>query len=575
VGEQATAVQEAGRGAYCFQKRGYKIVGATRQTSYSAGSNLTRVHAWAPGELGMEVTDPAYFGITTFGESEEISIPFSGDPSRTIRVTRTAGQWRPPERFTDFLPEDFTVPLWRYTGPDGLRRIVPNCSFEELIDLGAVGGLAVVRSLRHFGKDYDHSYRAMNLIHQWVCGRNYRGRRGLQEHRTRKFKYSRDLFVRPLGRETKGKPDVLPEHVRLTVTGLIKQGREAAHEAGHCNPSSKEAISFGLYESARLDPLEVESDRVRNLVLGALFDTDGHRDPPSQEIIDIVTERLLEAIHRHLADPREAFESWFFGSDNTLIRQIAKQRKKPGGAIPHEDVRRTLLHLGIRAYDYLGACIHALMRTIKNSIPEPLNEQEKRIFEHMHETQPYYGNLPVALLAERMEEIQQAVAAIWTEPENPEHIRVLHRLLHYYDEMAQLRRQADVRSKQRCGQRRRGTKSAGTDAAGEVENDSAKHAAIESDVAVHASPRGCETEFIESVHSPICHGEDDLCTVADHIRELRKIECPADCGEWSYEFDHEPNTNVRIHMLCRCEQTERVEHVPLDELAREARKVLG
>jgi len=89
------------------------------------------------------------------------------------------------------------------------------------------------------------------------------------------------------------------------------------------------------------------------------------------------------------------------------------------------------------------------MRAIKNSIFPPLNDEEKRLFEHMHECQPYYGDLPAALLAERMSFLRQAVLAIWDEPHNPQHVGVLHRLLACYAEMAATRRQADRESKKR------------------------------------------------------------------------------------------------------------------------------
>ena len=95
------------------------------------------------------------------------------------------GQWRPPQRIAEFLPIDFSIPLGCYTGPDGLRRIVPRCNFEELIDLGTVGGVAVIHGMHGFDKGRDHSYRAMLLIHQHVCGRVRLGTRGMKEHLTR------------------------------------------------------------------------------------------------------------------------------------------------------------------------------------------------------------------------------------------------------------------------------------------------------------------------------------------------------------------------------------------------------
>ena len=135
----------------------------------------------------MEVTDPTCFGTTTFGEPEPISASFPGDPTRKLTGTCAHGEWRPPERIAKFLPKDFKVPLDCYTAADGLRRIVPRCNFEELIDLGAVGGRAIYHSIRGFDQYRDDYCRAMHLIHQYVCGRRYLGTRGMQEHLTRKL----------------------------------------------------------------------------------------------------------------------------------------------------------------------------------------------------------------------------------------------------------------------------------------------------------------------------------------------------------------------------------------------------
>jgi len=130
----------------------------------------------------MEVTNPSYFGTTTFGNPEAVEARFPGDPWLHIGATCAHGEWRPPDRLAPFLPKDFTVPLDCHTGADGLQRIVPRCSFEELIDLGAIGGLAVIHGIHGFDQGRDASYRMMLLIHQHVCGRRYRGTRGMQEH---------------------------------------------------------------------------------------------------------------------------------------------------------------------------------------------------------------------------------------------------------------------------------------------------------------------------------------------------------------------------------------------------------
>ncbi|MHC4400606.1 MAG: hypothetical protein ACYTG0_13100 [Planctomycetota bacterium] len=369
----------------------------------------------------MEVTDPSYFGAVTFEEPETGELAVPGEPRRNVTVTCAHGEWRPPDRLAQFLPEEFSVPLDCYTGSDGLRRIVPRCNFEELIDVGALVGLAVLHGERDFDREVDGSYRAMQLIHQYVRGRAYRGTRGMKEHLTREFEYSRDLYIRSPGRLSDGERDVLPDDVGLNADGKGKRlsieqvtglGRQAASEAGHDNPTSNLAIPYGFYEAAKMHPLEIYPEEVPALAKMALFEIDSSEDELSEEFVDIVTERLLEAIQRHHDDSREEFDKWFVGPGSSLVKQIAQQKRKRGGKLPREQVRRALLQIGWRAYEYVGQCVHAMVRTIKNAMPEPLSDEERQVFEQMYESQPYFGNLPLALLAERASFLEPAVLAI-------------------------------------------------------------------------------------------------------------------------------------------------------------------
>jgi hypothetical protein len=529
--------------------------------------------------IDMEVTDRSSFGTSTFGAPQTLEILAPGDPSWKIITTCVHGEWRPSERLAEFLPPNFAVPLTCYTGPDGLRRIVPRCSFEELIELGALGGLAVIHELKGFNKELDHSHRAMLLVHQHVRGRRYRGTHGLREHLTREFQYSRDLYVRRSGRVADGERDVLPDDIgvnhhgegqRLTVKQLTERGRQAARQAGYCNPTSKPSIQFGLYEAAKLNPLDVKAEEVRPLVEMALFEKELLGDAPSPELVGIVEERLLEAIHLHGADSRETFYEWFLGPKNSLVKQIAQQKGKPGGKLSRDDVRRVFLHLGLRAYEYLGQCVNALMRTIMHSLPELLNDDEKRLFEHMHESQSYYGNLPLAMLAERMPDIKLAVLAIWDDPQNQEHVRVLHRLLSYYAEMARKRRPVDSRSKQRRPQVTVDSLQQPESVAG----DAGKIAPSEDRLLPCSPYGGCPVRFIENRHSPAAADQGPFAEVAEHLRQLRRIECEAGCTRWEYSRPGESDQSVTIRLRCECGQVDGTISMPFQEFAEQARELL-
>src|SRR4051812_40578109 len=93
----------------------------------------------------------------------------------------------------------------------------------------------------------------------------------------------------------------------------------------------------------------------------------------------------------------------FSGRNNSLVKQIAQQRRAEGGQLQKEEVRTALLRLGWDAYVYLSGCLSLQMQAVARSLPEPLNSAERRIFEEMHLPQPHYGNLPLLLLGERLE----------------------------------------------------------------------------------------------------------------------------------------------------------------------------
>jgi hypothetical protein len=530
------------------------------------------------GGWAMSDHDSDSFGHCSFREAETVAMVAPGDKTREFAVRRAVGQWHPPARLADFLPPQFSLPLECYTGSDGLRRVLPACNFEALIDLGAVGGLAVIHGLRGFDEHADHSYKAMQLIHQYVRGRLYQGTRGMQEHFARNFIHSRDLFLRRSGRSADSSRDVLPDDLGISangdgrnwsVTALTKIGREAAREAGHVNPVSWQAISFGLYEAARRNPLDVPADEVRPLVRFALFDLNAH-DRISSDLLEHVQERLLAAIHEHLEDALDEFCRWFAGPHNTLIKQIAKQKKRPGGPLQQADVRRALLHLGWQAYGYVGQCVHALMRTVKNSLPD-LNEHERRLFEHMHESQDYYGGLPAALLAERMPFLHRGVLAIWNDPDNPAHVAVLHRLLRYYVQMACSRRLADRQIKKSSTALRESI----DDAVGDDSLD-ASDRRIQSDEEDTARPESPGRHELRLHHENFAQatGQHLYTEVAEHLRELNKIECPARCLHWEYRLASGSADIVTIDVCCECQGVSTTIKLSHESFADEVHRIL-
>ena len=539
--------------------------------------------------------DPSYFGTTTFDEPETIEISSRYNRQQTITVSRARGCWRPPERLASYLPDDFSLRIDCYVTSDQLRRFLVRCNLDELIDIGAVVGLAVIHGIQGFNKEIDYTYRMMHLVFRHVRGRAHRGRRGMKEHVTREFKYSRDLYARPAGRVAGSEWDILPDTIGLTpqgeghrwsITELTRRGREAAVVAGYQNPTSKHAIHFGLFEAARLNPLHIAHDEVPALVRLALFDIDSPEANPSANVLETVTERLFDAIYRNLGKDTAQFDRWFLGPSNSLVKQIAQQKSDPGGKLDRQEVRSALLHLGWKAYEYVGQCLHAFMRTVKNSIPDPLTEEERHIYEHMYESQPYYGNMPLAILAERMGFLRQAILKIWEEPQDENHVRVLHGLLQYYADMAAKRRDVDRRSKrahrvdENLSPENTCVDETPCVSIGDLEPlDLPSDGALigPEDDASDAAPRtapGIPGQFIDNLHSSAAPVAGPFQEVAEHIRELNGIECNNRCTVWEAERQDESEEWVTLSFRCECGEVAKDVRMSMDQFEQRAREIL-
>jgi hypothetical protein len=342
--------------------------------------------------------------------------------------------------------------------------------------------------------------------------------------------------------------------------------------------------------------------KVASLVRIALFDLDRIEPQPDEELVGYVQARLLAAMERHLNDSREDFAKWYFASNNSVIKQIAKQKTAPGGELAQSDVRQAMLCLGWRAYQYVGQCVHALMRTIQNSIRPSLTHREQTLFQHMFEAQPYYAGFPLALLAERMDFLRTAVLRIWGEPDNPTHVAVLHRLLFMYAAMASDRRAADRHSKSTAagpalisltdffdnglddpdlidnersksgmcpnGRRHGPTDASGDDGPSDASLNTSKVAVdppdpetgprryrSDDDRDEHAgrTARLVRRPFLEieapKADSALINGD-----LTEHIRELRGIGCKRRCSRWFCEIEREANGDITLWFTCACDE---------------------
>lgn len=357
--------------------------------------------------------------------------------------------WRPTTELAGDLPHDFNIALEVIRDFDGLRRFVPRDGHGPFVQYGWLAGLEILRREAHeMSAEFRFSYRTMKLIFDRV--------RTGREHLGRRFRASRDLYVRFAGRGGGVGASLLPEYVGRTADGggerwsireLTERGRQAAIAAGVRNPTSDMAIAAGLTVAAELNPLwESDPQRIKGLVFSALFDGGERPTPVTSEEVDDVTERLLVCFEEHGEQEWTPFREWFSGRRSNLIQTLA--RKSGYDPLPREQVKAALLRIGRSSYEYVTQCFSRFVRSIERTLEEPLSPLERHRFEAMYMPQDYLGGLPLVLLLERRDFIQGIITRMWEEPEERRHVGTLHRLLATYAALAPARRAVDRRFKQ-------------------------------------------------------------------------------------------------------------------------------
>ncbi|MCA9022833.1 MAG: hypothetical protein KDA74_21940, partial [Planctomycetaceae bacterium] len=149
-----------------------------------------------------------------------------------------------------------------------------------------------------------------------------------------------------------------------------------------------------------------------------------------------------DAIDAHLDDTLEDFDDWLWGKKNSFLKQIAR-KKCPHGKVTNDMVRKVLIDLGWQSYIYVANCIHAQTRYFMNALRNPLNVQEKQIFEMIYQKQDYLGDFPLLLLKERIPFLKGPMLALLNGHDDFDFVSTIHRLLYYYSEMAEMRRGVD------------------------------------------------------------------------------------------------------------------------------------
>ena len=358
--------------------------------------------------------------------------------------------WSPPNPLRANLPEEFELEFACYVDCDGIRRFVPMGGYETFIHRAFLAGVAIrVHEERLDLVDRNLFYARHHFFQ--------RARR-MPEHFDRHFNTSSDIDVRPAGRGGGIGRTVLPREVvfdkasrPVSVTELTRRGRELAASAGLRNPTNQIAIHYAFVEIARQDPLFLRDDEAAMLVRTALYEESSIGRQQSPELLEMVTNRQLEWIASHLDKPRGKFDLGYFPGKGSFVKAIAQHRRKPGGILPHDDVRRAILELGWQAYADVTRSLVRSMSWFMDAMPVPLSPMEREVFERMHFPQRYLGGLPFVLLAERAGFIRNVIRDLWEDPADESLVGMLHRLLDLYRQMAVTRRQADNNFKRNRG----------------------------------------------------------------------------------------------------------------------------
>ncbi len=282
-----------------------------------------------------------------------------------------------------------------------------------------------------------------------------------------------------------------------------------------------------------MDPQPQKPETVVHVIKSVLFDIDPNWKPIAPEIWGILEERVLTTIWPHLNDETAAiFNDWFWGRHNSFVKQVAQQKKSPGGELDPDVVEQYLLQRGWEAYEYVGHCVHAWAQDMLNAMPEPLSECERRAFELLYFCRPEFGGIPLILLAEKLQFVDTVLQDIVDHPGEDWPIQVFHRLLGFYSIMVSDRRKADIQIKKTT----KGTRRCfSTDGVPEIEDSWAS----------------------EEIEQAVDH--DKLNAV---IRQLAKIRTSRATAKPSWESkkteEVEENHKFRLTFCCKkCQVTRR------------------
>jgi len=390
-------------------------------------------HQFSPGQVHIEDLGPV-----TFTSLKR--------PGVEVTVHLAKHLYEPPPDLGLSIPELQSLTFDCYTDSDDIRRFVPSATegLDSLIAKGFQIGFALQARDDHWSENDRNQVRSLKTAFDYLSNTQSRLRQ--------RFRSTGDLILRKATAKTVGVPNVLPPDVGLladdsgepwSVGRVLDEGRMAVETDGLKQLSQADIIRQGIFAAAKLNPMAQAGPGVSAFIRMALFDTSRDADKAVPDIVADVHERLNHLIGKHLNDTADGFRKWLTGGGSNLVNTIAIPRRKrhePG--LPRAGVKAALQELGWQGCCVVAECLEAFALRFAAALPQPLTPPERELFTSMYCRQDYFGGLSLPLILDRSHELQPVVTKLWSQPNDPELIGAMHRILDWYAQMVAISRRA-------------------------------------------------------------------------------------------------------------------------------------
>lgn len=220
--------------------------------------------------------------------------PFALDLNRDQAKHPLRQEWlfTPNTEFARLLPDCWKLELTEIS-LGGCRRLAPSPNLDSWLPHAWVGGLAMLQWRNQLSCEELQRHRLAWFLFQKAkriqpfLKRNFRGPKDFriyQQHRTG---------------DADGFPIVSRGQI-LTLNNLLEIGRRQAKERGETRPCSELVVQFGLFQLARENPLQLNSQETVRLIRDALFDWSFEPNPVEEQVVHFVWDRLVVALEPHL-----------------------------------------------------------------------------------------------------------------------------------------------------------------------------------------------------------------------------------------------------------------------------------